>query len=248
MVIRLILITIFISIGLMKSYSQSKDTLNLIDEDFTLNLPLLLNLIDSAITHNPGIKFSDLQLLNNQYSLKSEQSIWLKNIGLQGDVRYGTFNVFSTNTSEGQNPDVMATQENEFNYGVGAFIKFPVYDFVNRKNQMKLADIEIEQAKSTIESQKQVIRRMVITQYNDLILKFNVLKIKAKLLTLINANTVLIEKEFQNGQINISEYTRISGIQSNAESDYEKARIEFITCYMILEDIVGFKLNLGLGY
>ncbi len=248
MVIRFSLITIFIITCFLSIYAQDKDSLNLIEEDLTLNLPPLQNLIDSAITHNPGIKFGDLQVLNNKYSLKSQQSIWLKNIGLQGDMRYGTFNVFSTNTGEGQNPDVMATQENEFNYGVGAFIKFPVYDFVNRKNQMKLADIELEQAKSTLESQKQVIRQMVITQYNDLILKFNVLKIKAKLLTLINANAVLIEKEFQNGQINISEYTRISGIQSNAESDYEKARIEFITCYMILEDIVGFKLNLGLGY
>jgi len=248
MVIRSTLIALFITILFLNGLSQDKDTLNLADDKVNLNLPPLQNLIDSAIIHNPGIKVSDLELLNNIYRLKSEKSIWLKNIGLQGDVRYGTFNVFSTNTSEGQTPDVVASQENEFNYGVGAFIKFPVYDIVNRKNQMKLADIELEKAKSTLESQKQVVRQMVITQHNDLILKFNVLKIKAKLLTLIDANTVLVEKEFQNGIINISEYTRISGIQSNAESDYEKARIDFITCYMILEDMVGFKMNLELEY
>jgi len=215
------------------------------DDDITKMLPSIEEVIDSTLANDPWIKFRDLQTLVNKNKLKAEQSYWLKNIGVQGDLRYGTFNTFSTNATEGQTPDNFASQESEFNYGVGAYIKFPLYDILNRKNQISFATNELEQARTMLEVQKKEIRQLVINQYNDLILKFNILKIKANYLTLINSNTLMAEKEFRNGVINITEITRISGIQSVAESDYEKARVDFITAYMLLEDIAGMKFNLG---
>ena len=60
-------------------------------------------------------------------------------------------------------------------------------------------------------------------------------------MALISANNLLVEKEFQNGVVDLSEYTRISGIYFSAQTEFEVARIEFITAYMLLEEIVGFK-------
>jgi hypothetical protein len=53
----------------------------------------------------------------------------------------------------------------------------------------------------------------------------------------------MVEKEFQNGTIPVSEYVNLSDEVSRAEADYESARISFITAYMILEEIIGFKLK-----
>jgi hypothetical protein len=50
----------------------------------------------------------------------------------------------------------------------------------------------------------------------------------------------MIEKEFQNGLIPVVEYVRVSDIVSNVEADYEKAKSEFISSRMILEDLAGF--------
>jgi outer membrane protein TolC len=215
-----------------------------INDDLSKLLPPLESLIDSALAHDPSVKFRDLQIVVNRNKLKADKSYWMRNLGIQGDVRYGTFNIFSTNTAEGQNPDNIATQENQFNYGVGAFIKFPLIDLLNRKNQISWATAEIEQARSMVEAQKKEIRQLVITRYNELILKHNLLKIKAKYLALIKTNTLMTEQEFQNGIVDISEYSRITGISTNAESDFETARVEFLTAYMMLEEIIGFKLNL----
>jgi len=215
-----------------------------INDDLSKLLPPLESLIDSALVHDPSVKFRDLQIVVNRSKLKADKSYWMRNLGIQGDVRYGTFNIFSTNTAEGQNPDNIATQENQFNYGVGAFIKFPLIDLLNRKNQISWATAEIEQARSMVDVQKKEIRQLVITRYNELILKHNLLKIKAKYLALIKTNTLMTEQEFQNGIVDISEYSRITGISTNAESDFETARVEFLTAYMMLEEIIGFKLNL----
>lgn len=212
-------------------------------DDITEKLLPLSSLIDSALVHDPYVRFRDLQIVVNQCKLNAEQSYWLRNLGIQSDIRYGTFNNFSTNTAEGQNPDYFATQTSQWNWGVGAYLKFPIIDLVNRRSQITMAQTEIEQARSMAQFQKNEVRQLVIKQYNELVLKQNLLKIKAKYLALITTNNLLVEKEFQNGVVELSEYTRISGIHESAQTEFEVARIEFITAYMLLEEIVGFKFN-----
>lgn len=212
-------------------------------DDIVEKLQPLSALIDSALKYDPYVRFRDLQVVVNQCKLNAEQSYWLRNLGVSSDVRYGTFNNFSTNTAEGQNPDYFATQVNQWNWGVGAYIKFPLIDLVSRKSQITLAETEIEQARSMVQLRKNEVRQLVIKQYNDLVLKQNLLKTKAQYLALITANNMLAEKEFQNGVSDLSEYTRITGIRAAAQSEFEIARIEFITAYMLLEEIVGFKFN-----
>jgi len=235
---------VFVIVGFsFTAKTQDAPIFDPLNEDIIEKLQPLNALIDSAIVNDPYVRFRDLQVVVNQCKLKAEQSYWLKNLGVQSDVRYGTFNNFSTNYAEGQYPDISATQTSQINWGIGAFIKFPILDLINRKNQVTLAKTEIEQAESMSRVQQNEVRQLVIKQYNELVLKQKILKIKAKYLALISANNLLIEKEFQNGVADLSEYTRISGIYFSAQTEFEGARIEFITAYMLLEEIVGFKFN-----
>ena len=235
---------VFVIVGFsFTAKTQDAPIFDPLNEDIIEKLQPLSALIDSAIVNDPYVRFRDLQVVVNQCKLKAEKSYWLRNLGVQSDVRYGTFNNFSTNTAEGQNPDIFATQTSQINWGIGAFIKFPILDLLNRRNQVTLAKTEIEQAESMSRFQQNEVRQLVIKQYNELVLKQKILKIKAKYLALISANNLLVEKEFQNGVADLSEYTRISGIYFSAQTEFEVARIEFITAYMLLEEIVGFKFN-----
>jgi hypothetical protein len=54
----------------------------------------------------------------------------------------------------------------------------------------------------------------------------------------------MVEKEFRNGIVPISEYVRIVGMTENMEADYEKAMSEFITVKLMLEDMAGFEFGL----
>ena len=206
-------------------------------------LPLEM-LIDSAITHNASIQVRDLQIIANNCRLKTNRVDWTKNIGMQADLRYGNFYSYSANTSGGIEPPAVATSTNETRYGAALYVKFPLYDFVNRKTQLKLASVEVEQARGMAEMQRDETRQLVIRQYNDLILKQRLLRLKNKSLVTSRINMQMADKEFSNGIIPLSEYARISEIVLRSESDFENSRMDFLTAYMILEEIVGMKFNL----
>ncbi|MCX6222728.1 MAG: TolC family protein [Bacteroidia bacterium] len=225
--------------------AQQKDEQNLVTLDIESVLPPLETIIDSAIAKNPYVKFRDQQIIVNEFKLKSDRIRWMENLGLQSDARYGTFDNFSMNTAAGQTPSVIATRNNQLNYGVGAYIKLPLFDFVNRKHLVGAAKTEMDQAISLAAVQRDELRQAVIKQYNDLILKMKLLKIKSKYLETSHINIQMADKEFKNGVLSVAEYSKISEIVTLAETDYQTVYTEFTTAYMILEELAGFKFKIN---
>jgi outer membrane protein TolC len=172
-----------------------------------------------------------------------DKKSWTRNFGVQADVRYGTFDNFSTNTAEGQNPTLIATRASQTNYGLGGYFKLPLSDFVTRKTQFKLAKMQIDQAECLAQVQRDEIRQAVIKQYNDVMLKLTLLKIKAEILETSRINMVMAEKEFQNGIIPLGTYSGLAQTASTTEINFEEAKVDFKTAFMILEEIVGFKFG-----
>lgn len=224
--------------------AQAKNEFDPMKDDIDNNIPLLAVLIDSAISNAPSLHARELQVTANNYKLKNNKIDWTKNIGMQADLRYGNFYSYSANSSGGIEPPAVATNTNESRYGAAIYVKFPLSEFLNRKSQLKMASIEIEQSQSMVAMQRNEIRQMVIRQYNDLILKQRLLKLKNKSLVTSRINMQMADKEFSNGIIPLSEYARISENVTQNESDYENSRMDFLTAYMILEEIVGMKFNL----
>ena len=231
-------------INQLSGFAQQNKSPDLLIDGIESMLPSLETIIDSAIAKNPYVKFRDLQITVNTHKLNSDRAEWTRDIGFQTDVRYGTFDNFASNVVEGQNPALSSTRNTQTNYGIGAYIRIPFYDFLNRKNQIKMAKAEIEQAKSFSQVQRNELRQFVIRQYNELIIKQRLLKIKAKYTETSRIHMQMVEKEFINGAITLTEYSSLSEIASRAESELESAKMDFRTAYMILEEIVGMKFNL----
>ena len=49
----------------------------------------------------------------------------------------------------------------------------------------------------------------------------------------------MVEKEFKNGLIAISEYVRISDMTSRIASEFEEAKTDFLVSKKLLENITG---------
>ena len=232
-----LLCQVFPAIGL----AQPERHFNVATDDISLLIPPLNVLIDSAIANNPGLKSSDLQVIRNNYTLRSNMNYWTRNLSVQADIRYGNFNNYSSTNSS----DVsVSSNRSELRYGIGGSIKFPIYDFLDRKNQVKVAKTEVDIARTLVEEKQVEVRKAVIKQYNDLILKQRLMKLATKNITTAKINMTMAEKEFLNGVIPLSEYSRISDNLSKTSSEFENLRMEFLTTYMILEEIVGMKFNL----
>jgi outer membrane protein TolC len=240
----LLLISILLAIK-SPGFAQQGQAFDISKDNIELMLPPLETIIDSAIAKNPYVKFRDLQIVVNTQKLKSDRADWTRDVGFQTDVRFGTFDNFASNVVQGQNPALASTRNTQTNYGIGGYIRIPFYDFLNRKNQIKLSKAEIEQAKNYSLVQRDELRQSVIRQYNEVIIKQRLLRIKTKYVETSRIHMEMVEKEFINGTITLTEYSNLSEIASRAESDFESAKMEFRTAYMILEEIVGMKFNLS---
>jgi len=223
--------------------AQASKPFDLLKDEVESELPPLSVLIDSAILHNPYVKFRDNQKIINEENLRTNQTQWTRNIGFQSDIRYGTFNNFNNYTSGGQSPDVTSTLTTEFNYGVGAFIRVPFDEIFNRKHQVQAAKMQLVQANNMADMQRDELRQLVIRQYNELILRQRLMKIKAKYLEISRFNMETAEKDFRNGAISVTEYSRIAELSSTAESDFQTTKVGFNTSYLLLQEIVGFKFK-----
>jgi outer membrane protein TolC len=230
----LILTLTLFSVNITKAQSTDIDNNR---ED--IQLPSLQVILDSVLNRNAMLKFRNQHIGVKESTLASERIYWTRNFGLQADTKYGNLNNFSTNADAQGNTSVLTTSS-QFNYSVGVYLKIPVFDFLNRKNQLVLARLEIDEAKSMAQFQEDEIRQTVIKMYQDLILKQKVLKIKSKVLGDGRVNMQMVEKEFRNGVVPVAEYVRITSIASNVEVDYEFAKSEFITAKKLLEDMAGF--------
>lgn len=224
--------------------AQESKEFDLMKDNIESLLPPLETIIDTAIARNPYVKFRDLQITVNEHKLKATRLEWTRDLGFQTDVRYGTFDNFATNVVAGQNPSLSSTRNTQTNYGVGGYIRIPFYDFLQRKNQIRQTKAEIGQAANYAQVQRSELRQQVIKQYNELIVKHRLLKIKSRYAETAKINLEMVEKQFLNGVVSIAEYSSITEIVSRSEADMENSKMEFRTAFMILEEIVGIKFNL----
>ena len=229
--------------------AQQKKMFNPLTDDITHMMPPMSALLDSAFAHDPALKFTELQYSIDKGNLRTNKTQWTQDLGLQANIGYGTFdylynnNIGSTLGTQSQQQTITQKQ-NQSQYGVGGFIRLPLNDLVNRKNQIKIAKDIIQQAATLTETRKNEIRELVIKQYNDMIVKQRLLKIKSKYLETSRINTQMAEKGFVKGTISLDDYSRVSSIGAQTETDFETAKMDFINSYMIMEVMTGMNFNI----
>lgn len=208
----------------------------------SFSLPPLLDLVDSAVKRNASVIYRNLEIKVREANVKTEKTFWTRNMGFQADTRYGTFDNFSS-SSTSQSTTLLTSTNRQFNYGVGLFFKMPLADIINRRNEVKRAETEVEEARQLAASQADAIRQEVIKLYQDVLLRQKLLSLKSAALGTARVNAIMVEKEFRNGIIPVSEYVRITDIVSHTEYDYESEKKEFITAKLLLENLTGVTLS-----
>lgn len=243
--IKLFLIIIFYLSSITNLVAQNQTNFNPAIDDISENLPPLNILIDSALVNDPYVHFRDLQLIVENSKLKANRINWTENLGIEADLNYGNYNDISTSISEEDDAYDLVSNTTQTTYSFGAYLKLPIYDIINRKNSIRQSKAEIRQAECMAEVKRKEVRQLVITQYNELVLKQRLFKIRAKHLAANQINYEMTEKEFHNGVVSVGELSRISDMYSTSEEQFESARTDFVTSYLILEEIVGFKFNIA---
>jgi len=223
-----------------------RDTLfvfNPIVDDITLRIPPLDDLIDSAIVHSPEVHMAEAEIYLRKYGIKSARRDILTNFFLDAGMNLAYNNNLTENqTNLGDINSVLSTQDNSV-YALGISIRMPLDDLADRRNRVKHATKFMEQAFSERDYQIRLLRRDIIVQYNRLIINQKILRIANDNQIYMSLQMALAEKEFLNGQIPLYELARLNEMNRRAVTDFEQARMEFYSAYMILQEVVGIKFN-----
>lgn len=213
-------------------------------DDIILKLPSLQTLIDSAIANSPKVKYEDASIGIYKLNVETAKIDYLRYIVLQGGYARANYYNYSINETSSSAATEFLSNRDEARYNIGANINFPIINFFDQKSLVRRTKLEMERAYYLRDERIQEIRQTVITLYEELVMRQKTLKIRNENQQTTTLQVKMGEREFLNGKIPISEWSRL--IDNNARGLYgfEEEISRFKVAYLLLEDIVGMKFNL----
>lgn len=213
-------------------------------DNITDKLPPLEVLIDSALVNSPYVKFERAEVNLRKHIAKQAKREWLKYIGFTGGMHYGNSYQFYTNQASGSITTDFTSDKYETYYKIGMFMRLPLFSLIDHKNNVSIAKRETEQSILRWEQIVQETRKEVILVYEDLVMRQELLKMINESQITTSLQVEMAEKEFLNGNIPISELSRLTEIHSKNISEFIKQSSLFYQQYLILEELVGMRFNL----
>jgi len=197
---------------------------------------------DLAIQNSPLLKLYDSEIVIGQFKVKAEKRDWMSNLGFEAGAKYGLYDNLVITEDVGSGESNTSTTE-QTRYSVGVFLKIPLNNIADRSN-VRQAKAELEKIRYQKESSEQELRKLIIIQYNN-VLKSNMsLEIRNKSYEMFKLQLIRSEKDFVNGKINISEYSKVHDMKVRAELEFNNVKIELRTAIQVLNEIVGAQVTL----
>jgi len=214
--------------------------------DKVLHVPTLGKAIDMALEHSPLLKVKDVEKAIKIYQLKSTRKEWLDYIGMEGYWKYGTID--NVTIQEIDNSMVPTTYTGiNTRFATGVYIKMSCFSFLDHRNKVLQAQEAIDKSNYEREIAQDEIRKLVIQQYNEYLLAKKILLVKTKSKVAIEIQLQKAEQDYENGNINIYELTKVMESSNKLMGEYQKAVTGFRVAYLMLMDLIGEldKVNLN---
>lgn len=214
------------------------------DNDIAKKLPPLDTLVAMAKDYSPFIKVTVSEQQYRDGVVSAEQRAWLQYINLEAGYNYGIFDNLSNSQIAGdpQSQTLFSTEQSR--YTVGVSLRLPLSAIVNRRARILSAKGEAEKARYETEVAEVELEQKVAELYNDLLKSHRLFFISGSIVDNFRVQSIRAEKDFANGVINITEYTRLQQMMNQATMGFELQRSEFISSVMALENIIGAELNI----
>lgn len=214
------------------------------ENDISKKLPPLDTLIAMAKEFSPFIKVTVSEQQYRDGVVSAEQRAWLEYINFEAGYNYGIFDNLSNSQIAGdpQSQTLFSTEQSRYNVGVS--LRLPLSAIINRKARIKSAKGEAEKARFETQVAEVELEQKVVELYNDLLKRHRLFFISRSIVDNFRVQSIRAEKDFANGVINVTEYTRLQQMMNQATMNFELQRSDFISSVMALENIIGTDLNI----
>jgi outer membrane protein TolC len=240
--------TLFLFLSFVLVTAQSTTdfiTKKLNDNDISKVIPSLDSLMAKAKRNSPKLYYLEADVAYWETEEKTTKNDWLSFVSVGSSYNYGIFDNLTNQQLAGDptgNQLLFSTEQTRYN--IGATLQIPISALVNRKKQVKSAQIETEKAEFNKMVGENELVEVVITRYNNLIKEHRMFIISNAVVDAFTIQSVELEKDYKNGIISISEYTRLNQVLNDALRINESQRSAFILALRLLENSIGEKINI----
>ncbi len=214
------------------------------ENDISKKLPPLDTLIAMAREYSPFIKVTESEQQYRDGVVSAEQRAWLEYINLEAGYNYGIFDNLSNSQIAGdpQSQALFSTEQSRYNVGVS--VRLPLSAIINRRARILSAKGEAEKARFETQVAEVELEQKVVELYNSLLKHHRMFFISGSIVDNFRVQSIRAEKDFANGVINVTEYTRLQQMMNQATMNFELQRSEFVGSVMALQGIIGADLNI----
>lgn len=238
-----IILFLFIFSGVLQAQTYDELLANTsLGIDIADRLPPIAELQIEALVNSPLMKLYDAEVEIGKLQITEERREWMRNLGFEGGAKYGRFDNLMLREDYGVY-GINTTKTEQTYYHLGAFLKIPLSSIVDRSN-VRIAKAEADKLKYQKQASTQELRQLVIIQYNKIIKEHRSLIIKNNAVESYRVQMLRAEKDFSNGKITIADYARLNDMLSKTVLALEDSKLDYVTAFQILEEIVGVKIKL----
>jgi outer membrane protein TolC len=199
-------------------------------------LPIL---ISAAIKNIPQMTILRTTRQDATYNLELSKKEFLRNFSLHSGYSYGNYNtVFPDNAGQ----PILGYYGNrtQSSYTVGAGFRMSLEQlFGGKKLRVNKQELAIQQADAEIAAGEKDIRKQVISLYQQVKLSKVILSHSQDALQTAYVNKTLAEKQFKEGNMQVSEQMTTNQLYTTALLATEQAKNTYQTNLMLLEEMVG---------
>lgn len=202
-----------------------------------ISIPPLQMLIDSAKHYSPLLRTKDIEITIREMEWRAQRWEWTDFIRPFTEYRFGSIDNYELvgGTFIGGSP----TLAHRFNLGLQ--FNLTIFDAINRRSKLNLADKRIELDYARREEIELLISKEVVRLWNMLKTYQKLISLKADLRVTQAWNLAAAKLLYESGEVPIMELARITEIASKADENHELAIKEFREAFFLLSELVGKK-------
>jgi outer membrane protein TolC len=209
--------------------------------DIEVILPSLDSLYEIAKLNNPTLKQEAAATRSAQWAERYTRWIWAQNLNVFYNYSLGSLPFFAY--ADPSQPQAQSLTQVREGYRAGINLQLSVFDVMGHRSRVNEMKEKAISQKHKRDAEAQELKRKIAQLYTDMVGYSRLYKGRNEDFLMQVVACQVAEKEYREGVIHMSEYSRQKNVLSNAEASYHEAFRFFYSSLTQFEAILGVPLH-----
>lgn len=199
-------------------------------------LPNLETILQYATQNSPEIRRQEAIVEGSKNSVIEARRDWMSGVTFGAEATYGTFDE-SQIVDRNRNPRF--TEEFLFNTRLRVGVDISLFDIFGRDSRINIERAQLRADQFQRDAVRKDLESELINIYYDILESRKLVEVRSQDYRSTQAHLEFVQTSFQQGSIQVSEVSRVTQFATDAESQFQEARINYLRRYRLLENLLG---------